>query len=249
MLIKNIIIKKRGEISIYLLVILVLLLTSISLTTFYLSSKKVLGEIYNAGITDKIELKKNYVLYYLDFFSKKSLIESYHEIISKEKNFDNVISMNNNLKDLFNNKLKKNFADFETEDYYLNELKNKIEKNEFIYEIDENAFSLDINNFKIEESINNIQIEKSSDLMWSKSLNEIGLENFTEIKKSKEICLNKKNVDEIKQCFEENLKKFEVKVFEEKDYTGKLIYKINFETKKIYMIDNEFKVISFNLFI
>jgi len=198
---------KRGEISILLLVILILLVASAALFTLATSSGKVEAKIVSAGFLENLNLKQNHIEYYLDQAGKNVLAKTYKEFAEENNYINNPVSVEGvaefgelhaKLKENFGKEFKENlkieFASYGFEIDSLKQLKKIILDGNFEIVVDDDNVILSVDSLGGNYSLENIEINYMPKIKLKFNFEEFGLHSFEEVYNIKELCKGE-NVD------------------------------------------------------
>ncbi len=246
---------RRGDITILLLVILVLLVASATLFSFVTSSGKVEAKISDAKFVENIYYKENLVEFYINQAGEKSISKTYR-IFSENGDYINnpIISggeiefgkihnkLNENFYIKFNQNFKEEFENYNFEEDYLKNLKEVILDGNFDVIVNEENLVIKINNLEINNSVKNINITYIPEISLGFDFQKIGLHSFEKIYEVKEGC---KNVEEVENCYNK-LINFESNVIEKEKSNGGKYFFVTLTSKKQFLIDGKFTNINFS---
>lgn len=247
---------KKGDISILLLVLMVLLLSASVLYIFAKYSGKAEAIVADARFVENSIVKEEDIYFYAENAAENALAEIYFNAlleISKGNSFlENEIR--NSLKDRF----KSNFVRTESRDEKFIEMKNKINNDEFNFQ--NTANSMEINLPEISLSGTLAIRDKKRVFLWDViptpttyeelkahigviyrpsihiniSLKEIGLYSFDEVILAKTQCVNE---EESKKCMEEKINGFNAL----KKETAETSFELT--SKRLYFIERKLRPI------
>lgn len=255
MLIKN----KRGDVSVVLLVLLVLVVTGASVFSFITNSGKVSSKISGAGVVEGVYLEENLIEFYLNEAGKRAVVVSYNELINSEEyvenpvvNFRNEVrfgnlhpNLNENLKTKFSKNLKTEFLAYEFKEDYLINLKQSILDEEFSVALSKGVFRLSVSGQELDNVLENNSITYFPEISLDFNLNEIGLDSFERVHATKEFCKDKASKNLIENCFNEKLKGFTSLVEEKTAVSSNNYTFVALTSKKEFLINEQFKNIKF----
>ena len=251
---------RKGDFSIVLLVFLVLFVVLVSLFIFGTSSGKIVAQIQDAGIINKVKLEKSTAEFYIAEIAKNSLVESYKEIILDGNYIENpsfdlelnarfgVLSttLNEDFKEIFNEKFKENFESCEFQEEYLKSLKPIIRSGEFVTYFDRENIRVNISGMEIKEFSENINVTSSPVISLEVNLNKIGLADFNKVYQVKEACKTKESSELIEECFENSLKGFDAEITEKTLPNEEKAFLVILKSKKVFLIDDKLENIKIN---
>lgn len=162
---------KKADLAVTLLVFLVVLVSIITLFSFFMSSG-VDEKIYDASVVEGVYAKENIVEFYVWQIGEEVLKESHSELRASSGN------LNNNLVNKFNVKFNDELQKYNFEDGVFEDLKSKVVSEEFDSEFDGKVLSVKIQNFNFDDSLENIEVKYTADVVVELDLEELGLEIF-----------------------------------------------------------------------
>ncbi|MEK6917539.1 MAG: hypothetical protein AABW51_01185 [Nanoarchaeota archaeon] len=184
--------------------------------------------------------EKAFVDSYIGFIQDNSFIENPKMNSQGDVEFTKLSSNLDNrmLRDI-SPKFKDNFNSYEFKNNFMEEIKDSINKDKFRITNENEQFKIVVSNLEFNFSSNNINVVYFPEISDLLDLNKVGLNSFDEIYTAKEKC---KKDEKIKECFEKELKSFNVSV-EQKTDNGNKYYLIKLSSKKEFFINDEFKSI------
>ena len=247
---------KKGDITILLLVILVLLLTSATLFSFITSSGKVEAKISNARFIENFYSRQDLAEFYLSQAGEIAIVRTYREFVEDDNYINNPIynfkeevefreihsKLNENFHNKFVENFKTEFKKYDFEDDYLKNLKEIIEDEDFDVIVDREILGIVIDSWEMNGSLNDINITYVPGISLKFNLKKVGLHSFEEIYEIKERCKYK---EDIESCFSD-LINFEVSVVEKEKSSGEKYFFVTCATKKDFLIGDGFDRIRFS---
>jgi len=247
---------KKGDITILLLVVLVLLLTSATLFSFIISSGKTEVKISNARFIENFYSRQDLAEFYLSQAGEIAIVKTYNEFVEEDDYINNPIynfreevefrELHSKLNENFHNKFAENFKTefkkYDFEDDYLKNLKETIGDGDFDVIVSEGVLTLVVNSWEMKSFIDDINITYVPRISLKFDLKKIGLHSFEDIYEIKERCKGDENIED---CFSD-LINFEVSVLEKEKSSGEKYFFVTCATKKDFLIGDEFKVMRFS---
>ena len=247
---------KKGDMTILLLVILVLLLTSVTLFSFIISSDKTEVKISNARFIENFYPRQDLAEFYLIQAGETAIVKTYNEFAEEDDYINNPIynfqeevefrELHSKLNENFHNKFAENFKTefkkYDFEEDYLKNLKDIIWDGDFDVIMGGGFLALTVNAWEMKSSLNDINITYVPRIFLKFDLEKIKLHGFEEIYEIKERCKEDENIED---CFSD-LINFEVSVVEKEKSSGERYFFVTCATKKDFLIEDEFKIIRFS---
>ncbi len=241
---------KKGDMTVLLFVVLVLVMSSATLFSFINSSGKVEAQISDARFIENLYSDRDLAEFYLIGASEITIVKIYDGFVESDSYVGNpnynsehqvrfgVLNpgLNKEFRDNFIEEFKTEFSRYDFEEDYLKNLKEIIAVGSFDVVFDGEVLTMSINNWELNDFLNNINVTYSPRIYLKFDMMKMGLHGFEEIYDVKESCKGDENV---KSCFEE-LVNFEVEVAEK----GEDIF-VEFTSKKDFLIGGEFRNINF----
>ncbi len=249
MLIKN----KTGSMHVTLMVFMVATLAIASIFIFATSESNFEGKISDARVVGFTSNVYDLGQFYINQAGEKAFVDSYTELIkdnsfmaNPKKNSNGDVefgSLNPNLDDdmlkRISPRFKENFNSYEFTNEFMIKIKNSINDGKFRIAEENRRFKIVVSNLEFNFSSSSINVIYFPEISSSLDTNKIGLNSFEEIYAAKEKC---KNDEKVKECFEKDLKSFNVYA-EQKTEDGKKYYLVTLTSKQEFLIDGEFKSI------
>ncbi len=246
---------RKGDLSVLLLVVLVLLVASVTLFSLVISSGKVKAKISNAQFINNFYSKQDLIEFYLNQAEEKAIVETYNEFVENSDYINNPITsgkeiefknINNRLDENFRNRFIENFenefGNYNFEEDYLNNLKQIILNENFEVVVNKDILIITIDNLEMNSFVENINLTYIPEISLKFNLKKIGLNSFYEIYDVKEKC---KNVKDMEDCYGD-LINFNVSVIEKEKTNGEKYFLVTLVSKKRFLIDGKFDNLQFS---
>ncbi len=242
---------KKGDMTVLLFVVLVLVMSSAALFSFVINSGKVEAKISDARFIENLYSDKDLAEFYLTGASESAIVKVYEEVVESDSYVGNANynsehqvrfefinpELNNEFRNDFIDEFKTEFSRYDFEEDYLKNLKEIIAEGNFEVVFDGEVLTMLITTWKIDDAMNDINVTLYSPRVYLKfDMGKMGLHSFEEIYEVKEGCKGSENV---RSCFEE-LVNFEVVVTEKDDDVF-----VGLTSKKDFLIDEGFRNINF----
>jgi hypothetical protein len=250
---------KKGNLSVTIFVLLVILVCGVSIFYFLTSNSKIGVHLGNSRIQDMTYLYENQIYSFLEEVGKQAFYESYDKFAKEGFYASPVIHREGNLKfysldEELNEKFLKEFKDnlenkiisIEFKEYplknfsefFLKETKTSSGK---IFNINGDFLTLEINDFEIFYSSEKINISYFPSLSVKIDYESNNLKSFEEIYEVKQKCKIYESSKEIKECFEQ-MGDFEILVSEKGEGDEKY-FLIKFVSKdRFFILDKYTKI-------
>jgi hypothetical protein len=252
---------KKGDLRLMLFLILTLAIAISTIFLFLTNWEKSVIKVYSSDISEEIYYYERETFFYLEQLAYLSLFKTYQELFEEDYyivkpiyNSDNYVSfgnfnpnLNNIKKRIFKNNFEKNFNEIDFEKEYLNNLKKQINLENYSIYIEEDFFIINFKNITFNQSLDNVDILYNPEINISVNLDE--LKNFKDIYEFKEKCIDIFNLENRKNCYENNkiiLDDFYLNVSSKIDDFDEEYILIELETKNNFLINNKLKKISFS---
>lgn len=246
---------RKGDVSVLLLVILVLLVASATLFSLVISSGKVKAKISSAQFINNFYVKQELIEFYFNQAGEKTIVKTYDEFSNSGDYINNPIisggeiefkNINNRLDENFKNRyienFKEEFESYNFEEDYLRDLRQIILDENFDVVVDKEIVTMTINNLEMNSSIEGINVTYIPEISLEFNLKKIGLHSFNEIYNVKEKC---KNAEELEECYSD-LIYFDVIVEEKEKSSSEKYFLVTLTSKKRFLIDRKFENIGFS---
>lgn len=247
---------KKGDMTILLFVILVLLVTSATTFSFIMSSGKTEAKISNARFIETLYSKQDLAEFYLIQAGEIAIVKTYNSFVEEDNYINNPIynskeevefkelhsKLSENFHDKFVENFKTGFDSYDFEDDYLKNLKETINDGDFEITVDREALEIVIDSWGMNDSLNDINITYTPEISLKFDLKKIGLHSFEEIYEIKERCKGDENIE---NCFSD-LINFDVSVVEKEKSDGQKYFFMTCTTKKEFLIEDRFDSIRFS---
>jgi len=242
---------KRGDMTVVLLVVFVLVISSAALFSFIASSNKVEAKISDARFIENLYSDRDLAEFYLVGASESSIIKIFNETVESDSyieepnyNFDGQVrfgvlssGLNEKFKEDFVEEFKIEFSKYDFEEDHLKSLKEIVAAGSFDVVFDGEVLTVLITSWKFDDALNDIEVTLYSPRIDLKfDMMKMGLHSFEELYEVKENCKGREN---IQGCFEE-LVNFEVEVAEK----GEDVF-VDLTSKKDFLISGGFRNINF----
>lgn len=141
---------KKGVIEIFILVMIVFILVSANLLVFVTSQDRVKVDLSNPFILKKFYLKEEIAKEFFSELGGDVLEKSFVELGVDYSKVE--------LKNSFRNKFKKDFGNYDFEDYDLISLKKLILEDKFVIEIENEILVLKVDSWEMRENFGDFQV-------------------------------------------------------------------------------------------
>ncbi|MEK6945665.1 MAG: hypothetical protein AABW63_02640 [Nanoarchaeota archaeon] len=246
MLIKN----KNGSVHVPLIVFMTVATVITAIFIFTISASNFEAKISDARVVQFTSNVYDFGEFYINQAGEKAFADSYFELINDKSFLENpkinsngdleFAKLNSNLNDemlkKISPKFKENFNSYEFTNEFMVKIKESISTDRFRIVNENGKSQIAVTNLEFSFSSNNINVVYFPEISALLDTNKIGLDSFEEIYTAKEKC---KNDEEIKECFEQELKSFNVDVGQKTD-NGNRYYLVTLTSKQEFFIDGEF---------
>ncbi len=242
---------KRGDMTVVLLVVFVLVISSAALFSFISSSNKVEAKISDARFIEDLYSDRDLAEFYLTGAGESVIVKIYDEFVEGDSYIENPnynsihqvrfgvlnFSWDDEFRMDFIDEFKSEFSGYDFEEDYLKNLQEVIAAGNFDVAFDGEVLTMSIVNWKMAGFLKDINVTLYSPRIYLKfDIIKMGLHSFDEVYEVKEECKGSENVE---SCFEE-LVNFEVAVVERDDDIF-----VSLTSKKDFLIGRKFRNINF----
>lgn len=251
---------KKGDIPTVVFIIMTIAVCLGVLFLFLTSSFKTGKVLSDFSYIDKINLKEDSIVFYINHGIENSFVESYENFLSNGDYslkirqgypvFENLeIDLNKNLVNNFKGNFKKNFKKVSFEEDYMKKINKIVSEERFIASIEKDILSLEIKDLELNENSDSINITYKPEIRIEYNLTKEGLVDFEDIYELKEICVDRVNLEKQEKCYQEyknELDNFNIETRIVKVSENKQELVLEFESEKEFLIGDEFRRIEFS---
>lgn len=244
---------RKGDLSINILVMLVLLICVSSVFMFLTSNTKAEAVVAGAGLEITSILERHQVEAYCYEVAELALIDAYYAISLEN---DYVLPLNPLINEKFSESVYKGIKNifsgkgqnYAYDNVHLLTLRNAIlDENQFKrsdFKTDSEGVSFSVSGLYLSNTGDKSNVDYIATIQIGTTFNEAGLNSFQEIESAKDSCSGKDSQAEIENCFGEKLDYFYVSA-EEKDDK----WLIRLESTRSYLINGVVKPIELRFLI
>jgi hypothetical protein len=247
---------KKGDLSVYLFVVLLVVDLSAILFIFHSSSVQANAMIVSPLNVEKVYSQEELAEFYIKDAGERAFVKTYKEFVSNEKydyieqpveivdGYSKFNRLDDKLEENFNKRFEENFKElflsYEFEKSFLNEVKGLINEDKFEFK----DGVLSVNGLILKSVFEDIEIFYEPVLEVKLDNKRIGFASFEEIYRFKEKCADS---EEIVVCYEDNEKMVYGFDIQYEDFFIDDYYLIlYFESERDFFIDDGFEKIKFS---
>jgi hypothetical protein len=225
---------KKGSLWIVVLVFLILFLVGFTLFRFVLSNDIINSKIDDVNFLQGFILAENDAQFILKQLADSSFLYSYEGVVNNGINGKSDVFLYTSFENTFNSKIKEEFSNYEFEEDYLNQVKNKILSGDYVLSFEDNNMKIILSDLSFSNSTKNIEGLYIFDIEYEREI----YPDFDFIDEVYSEC-ESDDLSELRGCYNEKMEGYDAYSFGD----GLGNRRVELYSKKKYLIGSDFRKI------